>query len=105
MHGRAKAQAWLRAATEAVGLYGQDDAVPFAGLAADLATEIALLEALEAARTPHERRREQLYRQLDPTMLARTLPATATTGGSLAAAVIGHARCFPDADRFVSCTA
>jgi hypothetical protein len=58
MHGHAKATAWLQAATDAIGLYGADDAVPFAALAADLATEIALLEALEAARAPHEQRRE-----------------------------------------------
>jgi transposase len=104
MHGRAKAQAWRQAAVEAVGLYGNTDAVPFAALAADLATEIALLAALEAARAPHERRREQLYRQLDPTMLARTLPGVADTGGPLATAAVGRAGRFPDADRFVSYT-
>jgi transposase len=104
MHGRAKAQAWLQVATEAVGLYGADDAVPFAALAADLATEIALLEALEAARAPHERRREQLYRQVDPTMLARTLPGIAQKGGPLATASVGRAGRFPDADRFASYT-
>src|SRR4029453_6191850 len=91
MHGRAKAQAWLQAAAEAVGLYGDTDAVPFAPLAADLATEIALLEALEAARAPHERRREQLYRQLDPTMLARTVPGVAQVGAPLATAAVGRA--------------
>jgi transposase len=104
MHGRAKAQAWLQAATEAVGLYGADDAVPLAALAADLATEITLLEALEAARAPHERRREQLYRQVDPTMLARTLPGIADKGGPLATAIVGRAGRFPDADRFASYT-
>lgn len=104
MHGRAKAQAWLQAATEAVGLYGVTDAVPFAALAADLTTEIALLEALEAARAPHEHRREQLYRQVDPTMLARTLPGIADKGGPLATVVVGRAGRFPDADRFASYT-
>lgn len=104
MHGQAKAQAWLQAAVEAVGLYGDTDAVPFAALAADLATEIALLEALEAARAPHERRREQLYRQLDPTMLARTVPGVADTGAPLATAAVGRAGRFPDADHFVSYT-
>jgi Transposase len=51
-HGHAKAAAWIAAATDAVELYGTTDAVPFAALAADLATEIALLTALEAARAP-----------------------------------------------------
>jgi transposase len=104
MHGRAKAQAWLQAATDAIQLYGQDDAIPFAALAGDLATEIALLEALEAARAPHERRREQLYRQVDPTMLARTLPGIADKGGPLATTAIGRPGRFPDADRFASYT-
>jgi transposase len=104
MHGRAKVQAWLQAAAEAVRLYGDTDAVPFAALAADLATEIGLLEALEAARAPHERRREQLYRQLDPIMLARTVPGVADTGGPLATAAVGRPGRFPDADRFVSYT-
>jgi transposase len=104
MHGRAKAQAWLQAATEAVGLYGDTDAVPFAALAGDLATEIALLEALEAARAPHERRREQLYRQVDPTMLARTLPGIADKGGPLATTAVGRPGRFPDADHFASYT-
>jgi transposase len=104
MHGRAKARAWLLAATEAVELYGDTDAVPFAALAADLATEIALLEALEAARAPHEHRREQLYRQVDPTMLARTLPGIAEVGGPLATAIVGRPGRFPDADHFASYT-
>ena len=104
MHGRAKAQAWLQVATEAVRLYGHDDAVPFTALAADLATEIALLEALEAARAPHQRRREQLYRQVDPTLLARTLPGIAEVGGPLATAIVGRAGRFPDADHFASYT-
>lgn len=104
MHGRAKAQAWLLAAAEAVALYGDTDAVPFTALTADLATEIALLEALEAARAPHERRREQLYRQLDPTMLARTVPGVAEVGGPLATAAVGRPGRFPDADHFVSYT-
>lgn len=104
MHGRAKAQAWLAAATEAVQLYGDTDAVPFAALAADLATEITLLEALQAARAPHERRREQLYHQVDPTTLARTLPGIADKGGPLATAIVGRAGRFGNADQFASYT-
>jgi hypothetical protein len=36
MHGRAKAEAFVAAATEALALYGDSDAVPFEALAADL---------------------------------------------------------------------
>ena len=104
MHGRAKAEAWLSAASEALELYRDTDAVPFAALAADLATEIALLEALEAARAPHERRREELYAQVDPQALARTLPGIGDKGGPLVTAVVGRAARFANADRFASYT-
>jgi transposase len=104
MHGRAKAEAWLTAASEALEVYCDTHAVPFTALAADLATEIALLEALEAARAPHERRREELYVEVDPNTLARTLPGLAEKGGPLATAVVGRARRFANADRFASYT-
>jgi hypothetical protein len=95
MHGRDKAEAFVAAATEAVALYGDTDAVPFEALAADLVTEIALLEALEAARAPHERRREELYAKVDPDGLARSVPGIAEKGGPLAVAVVGRAGRFP----------
>ncbi len=104
MHGHAKAAAWLAAASDAVDLYGDTDAVPFAALAGDLATEIALLEVLEAARAPHERRRERLYVRLDPDTLARTIPGIAHKGGPLATTIVGRAGRFPNADRFASST-
>ena len=104
MHGRAKAEAWHTAATEALELYRDSDAVPFEALAADMATEIALLEALEAARSPHERRREELYLHVDPHALARSLPGIAEKGGPLATAVVGRAGRFANADRFASYT-
>jgi transposase len=103
-HGHAKAAAWVAAATDAVELYDADDAVPFAALAADLATEIALLAALEAARAPHARRREQLYVRVDPDTLARSVPGIAEKGGPLATAIVGRAGRFPNADRFASYT-
>lgn len=104
MHGRAKAEAFVAAATEALALYGDSDAVPFEALAADLATEIALLEAIEAARAPHERRREELYGRVDPAGLARSVPGIGDKGGPLAVAVVGRAGRFPNADAFCSYT-
>jgi transposase len=104
MHGRAKAQAWLDAAHQAVALYGDSDAVPFESLAGDLATEIALLDALEAARAPHERRRQQLYQAVDPQALARTVPGVGPIGAPLVAAVMGRPGRFANADRFASFT-
>jgi transposase len=103
-HGRPKAQAWLAAATEAVALYGDTEAVSFGALAAELATEISILRSLEAARAPHERRREELYAQVDPEALARSLPGIAHKGGPLAVAVVGRAGRFPNADAFASYT-
>lgn len=104
MYGQAKAEAWLSAATEAVALYGDSDAVAFDALATDLATEIALLDTLEAARAPHERRREALYADVDPGLLARSLPGIGTKGAPLAVAAIGRPGRFATADRFASFT-
>ncbi len=104
MHGRAKAEAFVAAASEALALYGDTDAVPFEALAADLATEIALLEALEAARAPHERRREELYNKVDHDGLARSLPGIGDKGAPLAVAVVARAGRFRDADAFCSFT-
>ncbi|MGH3368799.1 MAG: IS110 family transposase [Nocardioidaceae bacterium] len=104
MYGRPKAEAWLDAAGEAVALYGDTDAVPFEALAADLATEIALLEALEAARAPHERRREELYLRVDPDALARSVPGIAEKGAPLAVATMGRPGRFANGDRYASFT-
>lgn len=104
MHGRSKAEAFVAAATEAIALYGDTDVVPFEALAADLATEITLLESIEAARAPHERRREELYAKVDPDGLARSVPGVGHKGAPLAVAVIGRAGRFRDADAFCAYT-
>ena len=104
MYREPKADAFLAAATDALDLYGDTDTVPFAALAADLTTEIALLDAMETARAPHERRREELYAHVDPEGLARSLPGIAHNGGPLALAAVGRAGRFANADRFASYT-
>ncbi len=104
MHGEAKAAAWLDAARAAVELFGSSDAVPFDALVEDLTTEIRLLEALEAARVPHERRREAAYRALDERGLARSLPGIGEKGAPLLVAVMGRPERFKSADRFCSFT-
>jgi transposase len=104
MYGREKAQGYLHAATEALALYGDDDAVPYRGLADALATEITLLCAMEDALAPHQRRREELYQQLDPVGLARSLPGIGQMGAPIAVAVTGRAGRFPNADAFASFT-
>jgi transposase len=104
MYGRPKAEAWLAAAEEALALYGDSDAVPFEALAADLATEIALLDALEEARAPHERRRDALYVTVDTEQLARSLPGIGDKGAPLAVAAMGRPGRFANGDRFASFT-
>lgn len=75
-HGQERAEAWLDVARSALDLYEQDPAVPFADLAAEMATEARLLRAVLAERDHHARDREEAYRHVDPAGLARTLPAS-----------------------------
>ncbi len=101
-HGEAKARAYLRAADEAVALYGDSGAVAFEVLAEELAAEITRLEVAEATLRPLERRREECYRKVDPTELARSVPGIVRVGAPLAVAFTGRAERFPTADRYAS---
>ena len=57
--GQARAAQWAAAAQAATELYGPDDpAVPYADLAAEVATEIRLLQAIETELTAHAAARE-----------------------------------------------
>lgn len=101
-HGRAKAQAYLRAAQEAIELYGDSGAVAFEALAEELASEITRLEVAEATLRPLERRREEAYRTVDPAGLARSLPGIARVGAPLGVAFTGRPGRFPDGHHFIS---
>jgi transposase len=101
-HGRAKARAYLRAAQEAVELYGDSGAVAFEVIAEELAAEITRLEVAEATLRPLERRREETYRAVDPTGLARSLPGMARVGAPLGVAFTGRPARFPSGDRYAS---
>jgi hypothetical protein len=59
-HGEDRADAWRAVAAAAVELYGDDPAVPFEDLAAEMATEARLLRAVLAERDEHARHRERL---------------------------------------------
>ncbi|MEW5813766.1 MAG: transposase, partial [Actinomycetota bacterium] len=61
-HGEERADAWRRVAALALELYGDDPAVPFEDLAAEMATEARLVRALVAERDAHACRREAAYR-------------------------------------------
>jgi transposase len=99
-YGQDKAEAWRAVAAAAVELYGDDPAVPFEDLAAEMATEARLLRAVLAERDAHARHREVAYRQVDPDGLARSLPGIADIGGPVLVAAMGDAARFPDAAAF-----
>ena len=101
-HGEAKARAYLRAAEEAVALYGSSGAVAFEVLACELAAEITRLEVAEATLRALERRREEAYRRVDPTELARSVPGIARVGAPLGVAFTGRPARFPSGDRYAS---
>jgi hypothetical protein len=100
--GAARAEVWLAAAQAAVQLYNEHPAVSFVDLAAEVATEVRLIRAIEAELTIHAGERETAYRWADPGQLARTLPGLGEVGGPVLAAVIGEASRFPTGAHFKS---
>jgi transposase len=99
-HGTERAEAWRAVARAALDLYGEDPAVPFEDLAAEMATEARLLRAVLTERDGHARQREISYRQADPAGLARSLPGVADIGGPVLVAAMGNPHRFPDAAAF-----
>ena len=100
--GKERALQWRAAASAALDLYGDHPAVPFAELAAEVATEIRLLRALQAELAVHAAAREQHYRQADPSQLARSLPGFAEIGAPVLVAVMGRPGRFRSGARFKS---
>jgi len=97
-----KADGFLRAARDAIALYGDDVAVPFAAIADELVTEIRMIHALEAERDRHAERREHCYLQVDPHLLARSLPGIGPIGAPMLVAVMGDPGRFTNAAAFKS---
>jgi transposase len=100
--GAARAKQWLTSAVLAVELYAGHPAVAFTDLAAEIATEVRLLRAIEAELAEHATAREDAYRWTDPSQLARSLPGIATIGGPAVTAVIGRPERFATAAHFKS---
>jgi transposase len=98
----ARAQQWIAAATAALELYGEHPAVPFTDLAAEIATEVRLLRAIQTELAGHAAEREVCYRWTDPSQLARSLPGLAAVGGPAVTAVIGNPDRFASAAHFKS---
>lgn len=104
LHGAERAKAWLLAASEALELYGQDPAVPYAEVAAELATEGRLLRLMKAELKAHAQAREAAYQRVDPASLARSLPGIAAVGGPMLVSAMGRPGRFPDGATFKSFT-
>jgi transposase len=100
LQGAERAREWLVAAAEAVELYGEHPAMPYEDLAAEVATEVRLLRAIQAELAGHEEQREIAYRWADPGQLARSLPGLRAVGGPVLTAVMGRAGRFPTGAHF-----
>src|SRR5690606_3099781 len=68
--GQDRAAEWIAAAEPAIELYAGHPAVAFSDLAAEVATEVRLLRAIEAELASHAAERESAYRWVDPAGLA-----------------------------------
>jgi transposase len=102
--GAERAAAWLIAAQASVDLYAGHPAVAFADLAAEIATEVRLLRAVQAELAVHAAERETAYRWVDPAGLARSLPGVADVAGPALVAAIGDPSRFRTGKQFRSFT-
>jgi transposase len=98
--GLERAEQWLDAARASIELYGNHPAVAFADLAAEVATEVRLLRAVQAELADHATERETAYRWVDPTRLARSLPGLAEVGGPALVAIMGDPARFAKGKQF-----
>jgi transposase len=102
--GGARAEDWLEAARASIDLYGGDSAVALADLAAEVATEVRLLQAVQAELAAHAEVREAAYRRVDPEGLARSLPGLGEVGGPVLQAFVARAQRFGSGGAFKSFT-
>jgi transposase len=102
--GAARADAWRVAAAAALELYADHPAVAFTDLAAEVATEVRLLQAVRAELTGHATARAQAYRFTDPSALAASLPGLAEIGAPTVTAIIGRPGRFRTGKQFRSFT-
>ena len=102
--GAERARQWLSAAEAAVELYEGHPAVAFSDLAAEVATEVRLLRAIQREIAAHAAERESAYRWVDPLALARSLPGLAEVGGPALVACMGDPTRFPKGKAFRSFT-
>ncbi|MDH4145997.1 MAG: IS110 family transposase [Acidimicrobiia bacterium] len=99
-----RARQWISAADASIELYGAHPAVAFTDLAAEIATEVRLLRAVQAELAAHAAERETAYRWVDPAGLARSLPGVADIGGPALVAAMGDPARFAKGKQFRSFT-
>jgi len=87
--GAERAAEWIAAAEASIDLYAGHPGVAFADLAAEVATEVRLLRAVQAELAAHGDERETCYRWVDTAGLARSLPGLAEVGGPALVACMG----------------
>jgi transposase len=102
--GPTRAQQWIDAARAAVDLYGDHPAMAYGDLAAEVATEVRLLRAIQAELAHHADEREVCYRWADVGALARSLPGLATIGAPILVAAMGRPGRFRSGAHFKSFT-
>jgi transposase len=102
--GTERAAEWIAAAEAAVELYDSYPGVAFADLAAEVATEVRLLRAIQAELAAHGAERERAYRWVDPAGLARSLPGLGEIGGPALVAAMGDPARFATGKQFRSFT-
>jgi len=102
--GDERAGQWIAAADAALELYAGHPAVAFAELAAEIATEVRLLQAIQVELAAHVAGRETAYKQVDPSELARSLPGLAEIGGPALVATMGDPTRFRRGKQFRSFT-
>jgi transposase len=99
-----RAHDWIAAAEAAIELYAGHPAVAFTDLAAEVATEVRLLRALQSELAAHATEREHAYQAVDPAGLARSLPGVADVGGPALVAAMGDPTRFARGKQFRSFT-
>jgi transposase len=98
--GAERAGEWLAAAQASLELYADHPAVAFEDLAAEVATEVRLLRAIQAELAAHAGEREAAYQRVDPDGLARSLPGLALIGAPALAAAMGDPARFAKGKQF-----
>lgn len=102
--GTERARQWIDAAETSIELYAGHPAVAFADLAAEIATEVRLLRAVQSELAAHATERETCYRWVDPTQLARSLPGVADVSAPALVAAMGDPARFTRGKQFRSFT-